>query len=292
MLPIRPVCTGQTPTAILAHRYVKRTSINNVQSQAGTWVRGTYAGNWDTFVRQRAYYEGLQSHPTGTDTTQNGDATVTFNDTPSSKGTGTYSNSNYHEANCDVPPFAQSTGTSGDVQEVDAPEIENLPDSNALWYFGSGTPGAVPVNVGYGGGFAYQYANLTYNKNCVFNDTCSGTPSWGENDPEGAISVSSSGVMTSTKGHANCEYNSAATATLNGWTVSTPGILVNWATGVTKPSNEDVETIRWQDSGGLGDGYMTKHPWQANDNCGSNAIPSMAINETFGIFDRFGVTTG
>ena len=57
------VATGVfAPTEILAHRYVKRTTINNVQSQAGTWVVGSYAGNWDTYVEQATYYGGTLSH--------------------------------------------------------------------------------------------------------------------------------------------------------------------------------------------------------------------------------------
>ena len=211
LLPVLGVAQNQcigTTTQLLAHRYVKRTTINNVQSQAGTWVVGSYAGNWDTYVQQTAKYEGSQSHY-GTQSIQNGPSTVTFNDTPSSKGTGIYSNSNGHVAYCDQWPYTTSIGTSSDTQEVDAPEIENLPAGNgegvpSLWYF-EDAPSAVPAHVGYSGSYLYQYANLTYNKNCLGNDTCNGDPTWSEQDGEGSITIDSNGKVSSTGPSDECE---------------------------------------------------------------------------------------
>ena len=276
-------CIGAT-TDILARRYVNRTTINDVQSQAGTWVVGSYAGNWDTSVQQRAYYEGSQSHY-GAQTIQNGPSTITFNDTPSSKGTGSYANFNSHQASCDKWPYTTSAGTSSDTQQVDAPEIESLPYSNALWYFGSGTPSAVPAHVGFDGGYAYQYANLTYDKNCLDDDACDGSVTWGEIDTPGAISVTSVGVLTSTKGHSTCSWDSAVTATLDGWTIS-ESILVAKPTGVTRAYGQSVTTSQ------LSNGYGTDHPWEVNDTCGYK-LPSMAVNETFGAFsEHASVTAG
>ncbi len=288
-------CVGMT-TEILAHRYVKRTTINNVQSQAGTWVVGSYAGNWDTSVQQTAYYEASQSHY-GTQSTQNGSSTVTFNDTPSSNGTGTYSNLNGHQAYCDQWPYTTSTGGSWDSQEVEAPEIESLPQANgdgvpSLWYF-KDAPSAVPANVGYGGGYAFQYANLTYNKNCLGNDTCSGNPTWSKVDSEGSITVNSSGVLQSTGPSAGCgEYSAIVEATLSGWTVDSL-IWVNAPVSGQLPFGKSVSTDKWEvdASGETTTGYMTRHPWEVVGICGF-AIPSMAINETFGTWSEPGATSG
>ena len=92
--------------------------------------------------------------------------------------------------------------------------------------------------------------------------------------------------MSSTKGHSTCSYDSAATATLDGWTITSAAILVNWPTGESVPSGKSVSTGIW------GGGFRTDHPWEVDDNCG-NVIPSMAVNETFGNFtEHASVTSG
>ncbi len=288
-------CIG-VATEVLAHRYVKRTTINNVQSQAGTWVIGSYAGNWDTYVQQTAMYEGFQSHY-GTQSIQNGPSTVTFNDTPSVNGTGTYSNSNGHLAACDQWPYTMSIGTTWDIQEVDAPEIENLPPGDgegvpSLWYF-EDAPSAVPAHVGFSGGYLYQYANLTYNKNCLGNDTCNGDPTWSEQDGEGSITIDSNGKVSSTGPSDECEvYDASVEATLSGWKVDSL-IWVNAPAGAQLPSDMSVSTDKWEidSSGETTAGYMTRHPWELVGICGL-AIPSMAINETFGSWSEPGATSG
>ncbi len=277
-------CVGAA-TQFLAHRYVKRRSLNNVESQAGTIVIGRYAENWDTAVQSTAFRDQTQTHYSVA-SAQNAASYVTFNDTPSSDGAGTYSNSNSHQAYCDVSPYAANIGFSSDSQAVKAPEIGNMPDSNALWYFGPGTPGAVPIHVGRrSGSYAYQYANLTYNTNCLSDDVCAGAPTWGEIDPEGAISVSSSGVPESTGGHDACSRDSVVTATLDGRQVAGEPIFVNRPVGVRRPSKPSVRTVVWRD------GYRTIHPWEVYDTCGS-IIPSVALNETFGDFSKPGVVSG
>ncbi len=287
--PLEAQCVGETTdgetTQFLAHRYVKRKSLNNVESQAGTIVIGPYRENWDTEVLSTAYRDQTVTH-SGAASAQNAASYVTFNDTPSSDGVGTYSNVNSHQASCDVYPYTTNIGLSSDSQAVEAPTIGNMPFSSALWYFGPGTPGAVPVNVGhYSGSYAYQYANLTYNTNCLSNDVCDGAPTWGEIDPEGAISVSSSGVLESTGGHDACSRDSAVTATLDGWQVVSEPIFVNRPVGVRRASNQSVRTTVWRD------GYRTIHPWEVYDTCGQK-IPSTALNETFGSFSKPGVVSG
>ena len=155
-----------------------------------------------------------------------------------------------------------------------------------LWYFGPGTPRAVPTHVGhYSGSCAYQYANLTYSANCLSNDVCTGTPTWGEIDPEGAVSVSASGVLESTDGHDACSHNSAVTATFDGWKVVSEPILVKRPVGVRRASRQSVRTGVWKN------GYRTVHPWEVYDTC-NEIIPSTVLNETFGNFSKPGVVSG
>ena len=69
-------------------------------------------------------------------------------------------------------------------------------------------------------------------------------------------------------------------------------IWVNAPVGAQLPYGKSVSTDKWEDAGGeTTTGYMTRHPWAVVGLCGW-AIPSMAINETFGSFSEPGATSG
>ena len=274
-IPTLGVAQCGSPDFLKVH-HLWRVGFNNVEALAGTQVVGDYWYNWDTYVESTERLDGALLHY-GTDTGIGGLSGVQWNDAPSAVGVGAYTTSNYHRAVCDVN---QTEDTSSDALTVSDPTIGNLPYNSALWYFGPGTPDAVPTGIGY----AYQMANLTFNKNCNVGDTCTGTAAWSELDPPNNISVSSAGQLRSTSG-GTCAYDSAVRATLDGWTVTDP-IAVNSPEFLWHP--EDEETLP-HDSG-----YKTREYWSIGDACvpDPNSVPSVAVREEFGQFSNPGVVEG
>ncbi len=273
LLPLSSWAQCGSADLLAVHR-LWRIGFNEVEVLAGTQVLGDYWQNWDTSVQSTERINGEFLH-SGSDSTQGNRSAVQWNDAPSSAGTGTYTTSNVHLASC---AGFSSTNVSSDSLVVLSPEIDNLPYNSALWYFGPGTPGAVPV----AGGYAYQYADLAFNKNCGVDDTCTGTVSWSEIDPLGQISVSSNGYLKSMGGGSSCTYESAVQAGLNGWTLTYP-IFVNSPNSLIHPKAE--ETLP------LGAGYQTRKYWAVVDAC-LMSVPSVALHEVFGTFGNPGVVSG
>ena len=273
LLPISSRAQRGSPDYLAVH-HLWRVGFNEVEALAGTQVQGDYWYNWDTTVQSTERVNGEFLHA-GSDSTEGNLSAVQWNDAPSGTGTGTYTTSNLHGVSCGGTSDSYS---SADSLVVSLPAIDNLPYNSALWYFEPGTPGAVPV----AGGYAYQFANLTFNKNCGVEDTCPGTVSWSEIDPLGQISIDSSGHLESTRGDGACSYDSAVQGGLDDWTITEP-IFVNSPESLVHPQEE--ETLRW------GTGYQTRKFWSVVDVC-SWSVPTVALYETFGVFSNPGVISG
>jgi hypothetical protein len=263
-----------SPTFLRVH-HLWRVGFNEIEALAGTQVVGDFWYNWNTSVSSAEYRNGSLLHY-GTASGTGDLSSVQWNDAPSSVGVGTFTTSNFHSAQCGSN---YTSSSSGDSLAVVSPTISNLPYNNSLWYFGSGTPDAVPIY----GGYAYQYADLTFVKNCNPGDTCSGSPSWSKVDPSGLISITSGGRLKSAAG-GTCGYDSAVTATLSGWQIAEP-IMVNSPEFLAAP--RDPDTRQWNS------GYQTWVYWVVADACSpANAVPSVALYETFGAFHNPGVISG
>lgn len=155
-----------------------------------------------------------------------------------------------------------------------------MPYNNSLWYFGPNTPQPVPVL----GGYAYQYANLGFDKNCSANDNCAGTVVWSKLDPLELISLSSVGRLESKK-EGTCVFDSTVRATLDGWQIA-ENILVNSPTGLI-PELPD-QTVPWGS-----DGFETRKFWRVIDACPEQfGVGSVAFREQFGMFSNPGVVSG
>ena len=278
------------PVQIYKVHHLWRIGFNDVEALAGTQVVGDAEDNWTTYVSSVESRNGTPLHSEsdyGVGGTDPGEpAVVQWNDAPSSAGTGTYTTSNYHSAWCGPN---NPTDTSGDSLTVNQPTIGNLPYDNFLWYFGPGTPGAVPT---YGDYYYYQYANLLLNKNCGGGDNCSGTPTWSEYDPYGYISLSCtncSGSTVRSTADGNCQTSASSVfVSLNGWTVGPEQI------GVASPSYIYASsTIHLQHGGGPDYGYTTAIHYKAVSNC-SQLMPEAPGHEEFSGLDtnESAVTTG
>jgi hypothetical protein len=277
VLGLSATCSGQCGDSVrlYAVNHVDRSAFNTVDTLAGTQVIGDYSFNWYTYVSASVTKGGQQLHSASDDGYEI--SGVQFLDAPSDYGPGTWLSSNYHYAECDV---YWTDYVSTPSRTVNQPTIGNLPYENYLWYFGPGTPGAVPtVN----GGYYYQYANLTFNKNCGAGDTCSGTPTWSEDDPNGYISLScstcSGSTMQSTGAGTCSTTDSSVTATLNGWAVGPVNI------GVASPSeliSAGYLTTPWEGSGG----YRSFVYWNVGCNCEYFLVQSVPLHEYFGTFQN------
>ena len=263
------------PAELWGIRYAGREGFNDVLIRAGSVVIGEYSFNWHVEVDTVAR---INSEVLADESYESDNGYVMHEDyyEPSEEGIGLYSVTNHHLFSC-----------GGDVEEDDfydstyvtAPTIGSLPYNNALWYFGSGTPDAVPTAIGY----AYQFSNLTFNKNCSGEDICTGTVAWSELDPYSKISVNSSGVLKSTAG-GTCSYDSSVRATLDGWTIDAL-IAVNSPEFLSHSQDEDTDP--WLT------GYETHEFWSVRDSCDpANFVPSLALREEFGTFSNPGVVEG
>ncbi|MCC7341153.1 MAG: hypothetical protein IT170_08710 [Bryobacterales bacterium] len=285
--PCHDMTPPQQPTTFVIIRNAVRTGFNNVALSAGTQVLGPYWFNWTAFVSTTAYVDTTaigsgQNQGNSNNPIIGNLAYISLNEQPSARGTGTYRNYNYHRSSCDIGDGLQliDEDWTSAFLPVSTPQISQLPYNNSLWYFGPNTPQAVPVL----GGYAYQFANLGFEKNCLPNDNCAGTVVWSKLDPLDLISLSSVGRLESKK-EGTCIFDSTVRATLDGWQI-TADILVNSPTGLI-PELPD-QTVAWGS-----DGFETRKFWRVIDACPEQfGVGSVAHREQFGMFSNPGVVSG
>lgn len=267
-------------TQVVWGTHLWRVGFNNVESYSGVEVDGPYWYNWYKYVSASVSRNSTQLY-SGAYDGFNYSYILQWNDSPSSTGTGTYQKSSYHYTSCGSYAVDDTLNASLTVNQ---PTIGNLPYNNGLWYFGPGTPGAVPIG---SGGYAYQYAYPTFNTNCGTGDVCTGTPQW-THIGSGYVSLSctscSSPTLTSIAA-GTCNYDDGVSASMAGFSTDTTSIMVNapkfFATA------QSSATQAWNS------GYQTFVYWYVKDECSSpNLVPSVAMNEQFGTFQNPGVIAG
>ena len=132
-LSVDAQCYGASTQKINIRRAV-RTGFNEVETFAGTQVVGAYWFNWSLIVDVTAKVGSTTLH-TGSDDYTYGDPGVTYSasptwhDSPSTKGTGTYSVTSSHRYICGAEDNTYPDYHSVGVNE---PEIDNLPAANHL----------------------------------------------------------------------------------------------------------------------------------------------------------------
>ena len=281
----RAQCGIDNMVFILVH-HLWRTSFNTVEALGGSQAYGPYEGDWYTTTNETERLNGNWI-ASGSDAgwTASG---VEIEASPSSVGTGLYSHTTRHEFECENYYDVQ---WSGDSLAVNQPTVGNLPYNNDLWYFGPGSPSAVPT---LGGQYFYQYANLTFNKNCGGGDTCSGTPTWSESDPSGYISLSCTNCSNTTlqsSGVGNCTDASSISVSLNGWAIGPINILVN---SPRRFGTTIITSTAELPSGSADPGYETTKQYQIEDRCTPyDYVQSAPFHESFGSFSNHSsVTSG
>lgn len=285
--PCHDMTIPQQPTTFVMIRNAARTGFNNVTFSAGTQVLGPYWFNWTAFVSTTAYVNNTaigsgQNQGNSNNPIIGNLAYISWNEQPSARGTGTYRNYNYHRSSCDIGDGFQliDEDWTSAFLSVSIPQISQLPYNNSLWYFGPNTPSAVPVLSGY----AYQYANLVFDKHCTFGDSCTEAVVWSKVDPLGLISLDSNGRLDAVK-EGTCSYDSLVRATVDGWQI-TADILVNSPKALV--SERPDLTISVSPSG-----YQTSKFWRVVDACPEQyGVGSVALHEEFGTFMNPGVISG
>jgi hypothetical protein len=249
-----------------------RDSFNDVLSGAQTYTTGDYDYTWAPYVSAVVTLNSSTTLHSGDNSDGYGGlASVSWNDAPSSVGTGTYSVSSYHSASSSCGDFTERYWGGSDT--ANQPTIGNLPSNDYLWYFN--TSGAVPA---YDGSYYYPYADLVLNKNCGGSDPCSGTAYWSLSSSYMSLSCAScSSTRLSSTGGGTCSYSDGSVSvSLDSWTIGPESIGVASPTTV---SSAGYTTNSWSP------GYISYVYWNVPCNCSYN-LPGAPLREAFGTFQN------
>jgi hypothetical protein len=244
-----------------------RDADNDVWTYAQSCVTGAYANTWTSYVSATATHNSSQTH-SGNSTGYNGAHTqVSWHDTPSSVGSGTYGIASYHSFSSTCGNFLQFNWNFS--LSVTPPTINGL---SGGWIFnGVDDPGN-----GY-----YKDVLLSVSHNCTASNSpgdvavCNSTPYW-------TAPVNGSKISFDCTSCANTGANSVQPSD------SCADIRIQASVGgfLSTPFPYTANSLRgWANRGAVDTpwnaGYQTRYSYQLTDVCG-NQFLRIAVNETFG----------
>jgi hypothetical protein len=273
-----------------------RMNTNNLQSYASGYTLGNYWYYWTPSVSATTYKDGVQTHSGSASANPGYTASISWNDTPSLLGAGTYSlnSANSWTAWCGTygPSYYQ---VSNNVQKPTITQ-SNAGDaySQALWNLGPGTALAVQS----GSAYYRQQITLTIDRHCIVGyDTCNDAATWTINSPAStlALSTNTGNSVYLNKGSSmgNCQYDTPVQVNASGWYSNAVVFGVNSPSRAIQRADITSGDAR-KHTDDLAPGYQTTVPVSFLDVCagGGNLIYAMPWYETFGGWQNPGVISG
>lgn len=296
---VAPAQCSDFSTSLARVHHLRRTGGNNVEALAGTQIVGDYWYTWEAYVSstERVGNTAIHSGADGVGYGGNDQvlaggtaAGLRWNDAPSQRGSGTYSTSNYHEADSQCGDFSQ-TNTS-DTLTVNKPTVGGLPintypgTEDTLWNLGPNS--ANPVSTA--NGYTYEQSwTLTINTNCGQGDTCNDTPQWSITSSNGqlVLSTTSGSSTTIRKGSSmgNCQWDTLVSVNIGGFSSDSTAFIVNSPyQAVRELYFTEATTFGCQD-------HVT---WQISDVCagGGDRLTYLPLHEEFGQWTVANGTSG
>jgi hypothetical protein len=266
-------CTDST-TTLWHNGNVIRSASNQVWSWAQSYVTGDYAATWSVTVSATTAHNGTQTHTGQASASSGATATVQWYDTPSSVGSGTYTEAETHTFS-NTCGGSQGPYNDNDTLTVNQPTISGFSGNNSFWNLGPSS--ANPQATLGSSNLFYQSVALTFKSNCNPGDTCTSTPQWVPNITANQATLSSTTgtSVTLNKGSSKgtCGYDSTLTANMGGFSTGSYPFVVNSPGSIYLVQSSTVP---------YNGGYVTNRYYVVDDVCSpANGLTALPLYEVF-----------